>query len=243
MFYPSAAQAKFARTFTQGRGACTQERFALDMVLNLLAVGAAALLTPPRPGRQACRHGEVRMGMFDGLAAAFANDETLSKRTAATQTLRTITWRDPKGKIVTSQALPGQKLKDIAREDGITPIKYNCNEGTCKSCDVLCNGDRIPVCVARMPDWDVEIAWGLKGSKQMGLDRQEQPSTRQIPEAKPPAFETPDPFGGGEPEGRVVPSQQAPSAEEEEAPKKLSLAERIMAEEAAKKAKKKGFFG
>lgn len=171
------------------------------------------------------------MGMFDGLAAAFANDDSLSKQATATQTLRTITWRDPEGKIVTSQALPGQKLKDIAREDGIAPIKYNCNEGTCKSCDMLCNGDRIPVCVARMPDWDVEVAWGLKGSKQMGLDRQEQPSTREIPE------ETPDPFGGGGAEGRVVPSQQ-------EASKKPSLAERLMAEEAAKKsAKKKGFFG
>jgi hypothetical protein len=98
------------------------------MVLHLLAVGAAALLTPPRPGRRDCRHGEVRMGMFDGLAAAFANDDSLSKQATATKTLRTITWRDPAGKIVTSQALPGQKLKDIAREDGIAPIKYNCNE-------------------------------------------------------------------------------------------------------------------
>ena len=95
------------------------------MVLHLLAVGAAGLLTPPRPGRRACRHAEVRMGMFDGLAAAFANDETLSKPTAATKkTLRTITWRDPKGKTVSSQAIPGQKLKDIARQDGIGPIKY-----------------------------------------------------------------------------------------------------------------------
>ena len=142
------------------------------MVLHLLAVGAAGLLTPPRPGRRACRHAEVRMGMFDGLAAAFANDETLSKPTAATKkTLRTITWRDPKGKIVSSQAIPGQKLKDIARQDGIGPIKYNCNEGTCKSCDMLCNGDRVPVCVARMPDWDVEVAYGLRGAKEMGLDR------------------------------------------------------------------------
>ena len=94
------------------------------MVLHLLAVGAAGLLTPPRPGRRACRHAEVRMGMFDGLAAAFANDESLSKPTATKKTLRTITWRDPKGKIVSSQAIPGQKLKDIARQDGIGPIKY-----------------------------------------------------------------------------------------------------------------------
>ena len=50
-------------------------------------------------------------------------------------------------------------------------IKYDCNEGTCKSCDMLCNGDRVPVCVARMPDWDVEVAYGLRGAKEMGLDR------------------------------------------------------------------------
>ena len=104
----------------------------------------------------------------------------------------------------------------------------------------------------------MEIAWGLKGAKQMGLDRQEQPSTREIPKAKAPAFEMPsfkppefkppempNPFGGGAPKGRVVPSQQesAPPPAEEAAPKKLSLAERLMAEEAANKGKKKGLFG
>ena len=105
----------------------------------------------------------------------------------------------------------------------------------------------------------MEIAWGLKGAKQMGLDRQEQPSTREIPKLKapapafempsfkPPEFkspEMPNPFGGGAPKGRVVPSQQESAAPAEEAaPKKLSLAERLMAEEAAKKGKKKGFFG
>ncbi len=100
----------------------------------------------------------------------------------------------------------------------------------------------------------MEIEWGLKGAKQMGLDRQEQPSTREIPKAKAPAFEMPsfkppempNPFGNAPAKGRVVPSQQQKSAApvEEEAPKKMSLAERLMAEEAAKKgAKKKGFFG
>jgi hypothetical protein len=101
------------------------------MVLHLLTVGAAALLTPPRPGigRRACRHSEVRMGMFDGLAAAFANDDTLGvQKGMPTKTMRTITWRDPKGEVKSSQALPGQKLKDIARQDGIGPIKYSCNE-------------------------------------------------------------------------------------------------------------------
>ena len=100
------------------------------MVLHLLTVGAAALLTPPRPGvgRRACRHSEVRMGMFDGLAAAFANDDSLEKKGVATKTMRTITWRDPKGEVKSSQAIPGQKLKDIARQDGIGPIKYSCNE-------------------------------------------------------------------------------------------------------------------
>ena len=105
--------------------------FSVCMVMHLLAVGAASLLTPPRPGvgQRVCRHSEVRMGMFDGLAAAFANDDTLGeKKGVATKTMRTITWRDPKGVVVSSQAIPGQKLKDIARQDGIGPIKYSCNE-------------------------------------------------------------------------------------------------------------------
>jgi len=69
------------------------------------------------------------MGMFDGLAAAFANDDTLGvQKGMPTKTMRTITWRDPKGEVKSSQALPGQKLKDIARQDGIGPIKYSCNE-------------------------------------------------------------------------------------------------------------------
>ena len=69
------------------------------------------------------------MGMFDGLAAAFANDDSLGeKKGVATKTMRTITWQGPKGEVTSSQAIPGQKLKDIARQDGIGPIKYSCNE-------------------------------------------------------------------------------------------------------------------
>ena len=100
------------------------------MVLHFLTVGATALLAPPSLVHRACRHSEPRMGMFDGFAAAFANDDSLGEKQGglkSKQELRTITWQGPKGEI-TSQAVPGQKLKDIARQEGIGPIKYSCNE-------------------------------------------------------------------------------------------------------------------
>ena len=98
--------------------------------MHFLSV-AAALLSPSLGGRRARRQNELRMGMFDGFAAAFANDDSLGEKQSAgmtsKQVLRTITWQGPNGEL-TSQALPGQKIKDIARKDGIGPVKYSCNE-------------------------------------------------------------------------------------------------------------------
>ena len=102
------------------------------------------------------------------------------------------------------------------------------------------------------PDWDVEVEWGLKRKDMNGVDRQMQASTREPkPKAAPNPFDSlpnpfgggpPNPFGGGPPKGRVVPTQQE-SAPAAAAPKKMTLEERLMAENAAKKSKRKGFFG
>ena len=192
-------------------------------MLHLVLGAGTALLVPGLTARAAQHRAAVpQMGFFDGLAAAFENDAALGERENAgirrKKLPQAVTWVAADGTVKESQAIPGQKLKDIARKDGIGPIKYNCNEvrrnwacgdarllaqprrtplfgaqGTCSSCDMLCNGDRVPACVAKMvrqcptamvrpattqqpdrlwqPDWDVEVAWGLKGSKQMGLDR------------------------------------------------------------------------
>ena len=46
-------------------------------------------------------------------------------------------------------AISGQRFRDIARGSGI-PIKYDCQEGTCKTCEAMVNGRRTKLCVARM---------------------------------------------------------------------------------------------
>ena len=191
------------------------------------------------------------MGLFDGLASAFSNDDSLGERKDAPKAQQTysIKWIGSKGEETISQAIPGQKIKDLARQAGVAgKIKYNCGEGTCKSCDMLINGDRVPACVAKAPMWDVEIEYGVKRSLLTENERQPQPSSR-TPKPKAPASpfgDMPNPFGGGPPnpfDGKVTPSS-AESAPAEAAPKKMSLEERLMAEEAKKKGvKKKGFFG
>ena len=99
----------------------------------------------PRPS--ACT-----MGLFDGLKQAFANDETLGDRGSAglskEKTKRVITWVGPKGQKKTSQVVAGQRLRDVARGSGI-PIKYDCQEGTCKTCEAKMGSGKVKLCVAK----------------------------------------------------------------------------------------------
>lgn len=219
-----------------------------------LSVHAAALVCAPASpsdvlgrARSSSHHplvarrcSDCNMGLFDGLASAFANDDTLGERESAPKVQAySIKWIGPEGEETVSQALPGQKIQDLARQAGVAgKIKYNCGEGTCSSCDMLVNGDRVPACVAKAPTWDVEIEYGVKRSVLTENERQPQPSSR-APKPKAPASL----FAG-----RFTPSSaaagSAESAPAEAAPKKMSLEERLMAEEAKKKgAKKKGLFG
>ena len=107
----------------------------------------------------------VRMGMFDGLKGAFANDDTLGTRENAglskEKTKRTVTWVGPKGEKKEAQALAGQKLRDVARSCNI-PIKYDCNEGTCKTCEAQVGSGRAKICVTKMPDKDVTIKYNIR---------------------------------------------------------------------------------
>ena len=107
------------------------------------------------------------MGLFDGLAKAFENDDSLGTRENAglskEKAKRTVTWVGPKGQKKQALAISGQRLREVARASGI-PVKYDCQEGTCKTCEAqLSPGGRTKICVARMPNKDVNIKWGIRG--------------------------------------------------------------------------------
>jgi len=111
------------------------------------------------------RSAVVDMGLFDGLASAFANDDSLGDKEDAglskTKAKKTITWVGPNGQSKKSTVVPGQKLKDIARGTGIK-IKYDCQEGTCKTCEALVDGRKTKICVAKAPAKDVTIKYGIR---------------------------------------------------------------------------------
>ena len=134
------------------------------MLLVLLS-GADAVACAPPPRALGTRHAPPAMGLFDGLAAAFANDDSLGERRDAGLTskknMRTITWVGPRGQKKTSQVVPGQALRDIARGTGV-PIKYNCENGKCKTCEAKVGNGRAKICVTKAPDKDVTIEWGLR---------------------------------------------------------------------------------
>jgi ferredoxin len=118
---------------------------------------ASALHVPARAA--------VNMGLFDGFAKAFDNDDSLGARKSAglskEATRRTVTWVGPKGQKKTAQCVPGQQLRDVARGSGI-PIRYDCQEGTCKTCEAMVNGGRAKICVARMPNKDTTIKYNVR---------------------------------------------------------------------------------
>ena len=147
------------------------------MALHLhLLVGASALLAGGPTTRafdgapRAARH--VHMGLFDGLAAAFENDDTLGERREGGLSKQVkeqkITWMGPKPEgmaaflekqpITEQQAMPGTPLSDLAEDAGI-PIQYSCMQGTCRVCDVRINGVETPACMAKMGREDVTIEY------------------------------------------------------------------------------------
>ena len=61
----------------------------------------------------------ITMGLFDGLAKAFENDDTLGDRKSAglskEKAKKTVTWVGPNGQKKSSTVVPGQSLREIAR--------------------------------------------------------------------------------------------------------------------------------
>jgi len=119
------------------------------------------------------------MGFMDALAAAFENDDELGEREDAglkkRVTYQTITWQGPppegmaalfeKPEVKEQQAIPGQKLKDLAEDAGI-PLRYSCMQGTCGICDVKVNGVETPACTAKMPKSDCTIEYKASAQAQ-----------------------------------------------------------------------------
>ena len=135
------------------------------LVLAAVLLPLASAYTLGAAPRVGASRAHVTMGMFDGFAKAFENDSTLGDRKDAGLTKgaqkRTVTWMGPNGKKKQALFVPGQKMREVARGSGI-PIKYDCSEGSCKTCEAMCNGGRTKVCVARMPNKDTTIKYNLR---------------------------------------------------------------------------------
>ena len=139
----------------------------------LLPLWTASYVLPSAPHLSAhSRCADVSMGFFDGLAAAFENDDSLGERGDAglkkRVQLQTVTWKGPppegmaamfeKQKVTEVKAIPGQSLKDLADDAGVD-IRYSCMKGTCHICDVNVDGSPTPACIAKMPKKDITIEY------------------------------------------------------------------------------------
>lgn len=192
--------------------------------MHALVVGALSLMPSPAVQRPpTSQRMPLRMGMFDGFAAAFANDDTLGEKENAGLSkgvkYHKITWRGPKPMFgdapeVTSSAVAGQKLRTLAREAGVSGIEYSCGEGHCGVCDVMVNGKRAVACVAKAPAADCVIEYGG------AVPARKAKAARPRPKAS----------GGGAAAGKAAAEAQA----------EASLQQRLAAEIEASNSKKKG---
>lgn len=135
----------------------------LAVVTLVLSSAAAFSISATSSLRAHTKLPAATMGLFDGLNSAFANDPTLGKAKSAGLSKEagkvTVTWVNPKtGAKKTAQCVPGQRLRDVARASGI-PIKYDCQEGTCKTCTSSIG----KICVLKVPRKDVTIKYNIKG--------------------------------------------------------------------------------
>lgn len=135
---------------------------AVSLLLGLPALNLQPALrrdVGSAPHRARC----VRMGLFDGLAAAFENDDSLGERQDAGLKSKlktsTVTWMGPKPEgpmaaftkqtVIEQTVRPGQTLKELSEEAGV-PVRYSCMGGTCRICDVTINGVVTPACMNKI---------------------------------------------------------------------------------------------
>ena len=127
----------------------------------LVALLHLAALQPPNPrlpttnNRQCAQRINTQCQtkmIFESFKKAFENDDSLGTRSNAglskQKQTRTITWVGPNKQKKTSVVIPGQSLRDIARASGV-PIKYDCENGKCKTCEAKVGNGRAKICVSK----------------------------------------------------------------------------------------------
>ena len=227
-------------------------------LLPLLAPTALLLSSGHQQISSSSRASTPCMGFFDqlqeGLASAFENDDELGEQGPAGLKKKVqaykVTFKGPEPKgffeqqaITEAQALPNQKMKDVADAAGI-PIRYSCMEGTCKICRVNVDGQEVMACTARMPKRDVEIEYReVKGVEMPkgnvkptgGFPKVPLPGGFELPKGVPEMPNLGD-GAGGLPNPFAAPEPRNPTLAE-----RLALEERLREEEEAKNPKKGGW--
>ena len=114
-------------------------------LLSLALLTGAAALVPNAPGarRQPLT---PRKGFFDNAFKNESFDKTPPKGGLSTQK-KTVAVKIGSR---TVQALPGQRMKDVVRA-ARAPIKFNCEDGQCGTCESKVDGRVTRVCVAKIP--------------------------------------------------------------------------------------------
>ena len=108
-----------------------------------LLTGAAALVPSNAPRRPLT----PRQGFFDN---AFKNESFDNKPNAGSGLSTQKKTVPVKIGSRTVQAMPGQRMKDVVRA-ARAPIKFNCEDGQCGTCESKVDGRITRVCVAKIP--------------------------------------------------------------------------------------------
>mmetsp|Transcript_10425 Transcript_10425/g.26472 ORF Transcript_10425/g.26472 Transcript_10425/m.26472 type:complete len:130 (+) Transcript_10425:72-461(+) len=119
---------------------------AIRWLAVLLATQAASgFVAPIAPRTSVVRD----MGMMDGFKKAFENESYETKQSPGLSGNKQSVDITICGK--KTKAIPGQRMKDLVRASR-APIKFNCENGECGTCECLVNGRKVRVCMAKVPN-------------------------------------------------------------------------------------------
>ena len=116
----------------------------MSRLLALALLTGAAALVPPNSNSRPLT---PRRGFFDN---AFKNESFDNKPNAGSGLSTQKKTVPVKIGSRTVQAMPGQRMKDVVRA-ARAPIKFNCEDGQCGTCESKVDGRVTRVCVAKIP--------------------------------------------------------------------------------------------